>query len=50
MNRQKLRPTTPDLGQVDSTTPADLRARIARDRVPIFKLAAEVGIHLAILE
>ena len=45
MNRQELQSTIPDLGQVHSTTPADLRARIARDRIPIFRLAAEVGIH-----
>ena len=45
MNRQELQPTTSDLSQVYTTTPADLRARIARDKVHIFKLAAEVGIH-----
>jgi hypothetical protein len=33
------------MNKIDSTSPADLRATIARKRIPLFKLAAAVGLH-----
>jgi plasmid maintenance system antidote protein VapI len=33
------------MNEFDSLSPADLRAAIARKRIPLFKLAAVVGLH-----
>lgn len=33
------------MNELDSTSPAELRATIARKRIPLFKLAAAVGLH-----
>lgn len=33
------------MNEFDSPSPADLRATIARKQIPLFKLAAAVGLH-----